>query len=155
MIQRDNVNGEVIDIMLNQLGAKEIRTFTSTMHIVSFDLGDGLEVDYVFNITHGNKYFLQRMKPYAMVHGKYASYSEIINYITEDISKFRQAKVINDTNLYLELSTAVEEVKSQTENIFLNHVVSEEDFNSILDGYHSLMEQIELIKKKSEKFRKQ
>ncbi len=150
-MQKNNVNGDVIDMMLSQLGAKEIRAFSSTMHIASFDLGDGLEVAYVFNITHGNKYFLQRMKPYAMVHGKYASYTEIIEFITADISRFKKAKEINDANIYLKLAAEMEQVKARTEHIFLNHDVSSEDFREILDGFNSLLERIELANKKSDK----
>ncbi len=153
-MQKNNVNGDVIDMMLSQLGAKEIRTFSSTMHIANFDLGDGLEVAYVFNITHGNKYFLQRMKPYAMVQGKYASYTEIIDIITDDISRFRKAKEINDADIYLKLTEEMEQVKARTEHIFLNHDVSVEDFRAILDGFNSLLERVELANKKSDLIRK-
>lgn len=151
MMQKNNVNGDVIDMMLSQLGAKEICKFSSTMHIASFDLGDGMEVDYVFNITHGDKYFLQRMKPYAMVHGKYASYTEIIEFITDDIAKFRKAKEINDADIYLKLAAEMEQVKLRTEHIFLNHDVTSADFRALLDGFHSLLERVELANKKSDK----
>lgn len=150
-MQKSNVNGDVIDIMLNQLGASKIENFSSTMHIVTFDLGDGLEVAYVFNITHGDKYFLQRMKPYAMVNGKYASYKEIIDCITEDISKFKKAKEVNDADIYLKLANEMEQVKTRTEHIFLNHDVSIEDFRAILEGFNSLLERVELANKKSDK----
>ncbi|MFA9376545.1 MAG: hypothetical protein ACERKZ_07305 [Lachnotalea sp.] len=150
-MQKNNVNGDVIDMMLSQLGAKEIHHFSSTMHIVNFDLGDGLEVSYVFNITRGDTYFLQRMKPYAMIHGKYASYKEIIDFITEDITKFRKAKEINDTDIYLKLAEEIEQVKTRTEHIFLNHDVSLEDFRLIQEGFNTLLKWIELANKKSDK----
>lgn len=149
-MQRKNVNGDVIDMMLSQLGAKEIRNFSSTMHIANFDLGDGLEVSYVFNITHGDKYFLQRMKPYAMVNGKYASYKEIIEFITDDISKFRKAKEVNDAKIYLKLTEEMEQVKLRIEHIFLNHDVSVEDFRVILDGFNLLLEKVEIANRKSD-----
>lgn len=150
-MQKNNVNGDVIDMMLSQLGAKDIDTFSSNMHIANFDLGDGLEVSYVFNITHGDKYFLQRMKPYAMVHGKYASYQEIIDFITNDIAKFRKAKEVNDASIYLELTAEIEQVKLRTEHIFLNHDVPVEDFRKILDGFNSILEKVELANKRADK----
>ena len=150
-MQKNNINGDVIDMMLSQLGAREIHNFSSTMHIANFDLGNGLEVSYVFNITHGDKYFLQRMKPYSMVNGKYASYKEIIDFITEDISKFRKAKEINDASIYLKLVEEMEQVKLRSEHIFLNHDVSVGDFKTILDGFNSLLEKVELANKKSDK----
>ncbi|RDU23653.1 hypothetical protein [Anaerosacchariphilus polymeriproducens] len=150
-MQKSNVNGDVIDIMLCQLGAKEIHNFLSTMHIVSFDLGDGLEIVYVFNITKGNKYFLQRMKPYSMVEGKYVSYMEIIEFITQDISKFRKAKKINNAGIFLKLAAEMEQVKERIEQIFLNYDVSAEDFREILDEFNALLERIEITNKKSDK----
>ncbi len=153
-MQIKNVNGDVIDMMLNQLGAKEIRNFSSTMHIASFDLGDGLEVAYVFNITHGDKYFLQRMKPYAMVHGKYASYSEIIEFITNDVKKFRKAKEVNDIGIFLDLAAEMDRIRERTEHIFLNHDVSIDDFKVIMKGFDDALEKVERANKKSELIRK-
>lgn len=150
-MQKNNVNGDVIDIMLSQLGAKEIRNFSSTMHIVNFDLGDDLEVSYVFNITQKDKYFLQRMKPYAMVNGKYASQAEIIEFITDDISKFRKAKEINDADIYLKLAAEMDQIKLRTEHIFLNHDVAVKDFREILDEFNTVLERVELANKKSDK----
>ena len=74
-MNQNTVTGDYININLRQLGATSIKEFNSIMHIAEFDLGDGLIVSYVFNITRHNKYFLQRMQPYAMVHGKFASES--------------------------------------------------------------------------------
>ena len=81
-MNQNTVTGDYININLRQLGATSIKEFNSIMHIAEFDLGDGLIVSYVFNITRHNKYFLQRMQPYAMVHGKFASDQEIIDFIT-------------------------------------------------------------------------
>ena len=80
-MNQNTVTGDYININLRQLGATSIKEFNSIMHIAEFDLGDGLIVSYVFNITRHNKYFLQRMQPYAMVHGKFASDQEIIDFI--------------------------------------------------------------------------
>ena len=87
-MNQNTVTGDYININLRQLGATSIKEFNSIMHIAEFDLGDGLIVSYVFNITRHNKYFLQRMQPYAMVHGKFASDQEIIDFITADLKLF-------------------------------------------------------------------
>ena len=87
-MNQNTVTGDYININLRQLGATSIKEFNSIMHIAEFDLGDGLIVSYVFNITRHNKYFLQRMQPYAMVHGKFASDQEIIDFITADLKRF-------------------------------------------------------------------
>ena len=61
-MNQNTVTGDYININLRQLGATSIKEFNSIMHIAEFDLGDGLIVSYVFNITRHNKYFLQRMQ---------------------------------------------------------------------------------------------
>ena len=61
-MNQNTVTGDYININLRQLGATSIKEFNSIMHIAEFDLGDGLIVSYVFNITRHNKYFLQRMR---------------------------------------------------------------------------------------------
>lgn len=142
-MKKDGVNGEVIDMMLRQLGAEKIMKVSSNMHIATFDLGDGFEVSYVFNITHGNKYFLQRMKPYSMVHGKFASYREIIDYITNDICKFRKAKEVNGIYHFMTVEKEVEDVKERLEHIYLYHDVSHAQFNELRDDVDALLKKLE------------
>ena len=61
-MNENTVTGDFININLRQLGATSIKEYNSIMHIAEFDLGDGLIVSYVFNITRHNKYFLQRVQ---------------------------------------------------------------------------------------------
>ena len=90
-MNRNTVSGDIIDWQLRQMGASNITFVNSNMYIVDFKLEGGLLVSYVFNITRGDKYFLQRMRPYAMVQGKYANTAQIAEFIEKDLSKFRNA----------------------------------------------------------------
>ena len=56
-MNQNTVSGDIIAFNLKQLGATDIKVFDSRMHIANFDLGNGLIVSYVFNITRHNKYF--------------------------------------------------------------------------------------------------
>ena len=76
-MNKNTVSGDIVDWQLRQMGASNITFVNSNMYIVDFKLEKGLLVSYVFNITRGDKYFLQRMRPYAMVQGKYANTAEI------------------------------------------------------------------------------
>mgnify|MGYP000967194873 FL=1 len=88
-MNQNTVSGDIIAFNLKQLGATDIKVFDSRMHIANFDLGNGLVVSYVFNITRKDKFFLQRMRPYAMVKGKYADQREIIEFIKDDITRLK------------------------------------------------------------------
>ena len=81
----NTISGEIISTSLRQMGADSVKEIHGIMYIVNFVLNCGNEVSYVFNITKGNKYFLQRMRPYAIPYGKFADGDEIIEFIKNDI----------------------------------------------------------------------
>ena len=130
-MNRNTVTGDYININLRQLGATSIKEFNSIMHIAEFDLGDGLIVSYVFNITRHNKYFLQRVEPYAMIHGKFASDQEIIDFITEDLKRFQNAKNSHNFDTFLIISHLGHHVTENIEKLFLNYNVDSENHENI------------------------
>ena len=130
-MNRNTVTGDYININLRQLGATSIKEFNSIMHIAEFDLGDGLIVSYVFNITRHNKYFLQRVEPYAMIHGKFASDQEIIDFITEDLKRFQNAKNSHNFDTFLIISHLGHHVTENIEKLFLNYNVDSENLENI------------------------
>ena len=119
----NSITGDVINLRLRQLGASSIREINSIMHIVRFQLESGFEVAYVFNITKGNKYFLQRMRPYALAHGKMADAESIVAFIEEDIAKFRQAERSSNFDTFIETANLMNTLTAKLEDLFLNHNV--------------------------------
>ena len=97
------------------------RVSDSRMHIANFDLGNGLIVSYVFNITRKDKFFLQRMRPYAMVKGKYADQREIIEFIKDDITRFKMSSQLNNIDKYIELAEKTGKCLRKNGNIFFHH----------------------------------
>lgn len=130
-MNQNSVVGDMIGATLRQLGACKIEELNSNLHIVDFKLENGLEVSYVFNITKGNKFFLQRMKPYAIPHGKFADDREIIEFIKNDIAKFKNASNSRNFEKFLKISEKGNEFVYWMECVFLNHNVDEEVLDSI------------------------
>lgn len=126
-----SVSGDYINMLLRQMGATEIKHFDSKMNIVNFDLGDGLQISYVYNITRKGKYFLQRMRPYSLVEGFYATEEEIINFIQKDIKRFKNAQKSSNFNRFLLISHLGHHVSSHIEELFLNYNVPEEKLKKI------------------------
>ena len=87
-MNQNTVSGDIIAFKLIQLCESDIKVLDCRMLIANFDLVNGLVFSYVFNITRKDKFFLQRMRPYAMVKGKYADQREIIEFIKDDITRF-------------------------------------------------------------------
>ena len=122
----NSITGDVINVRLRQLGASSIREINSIMHIVRFELESGFEVAYVFNITKDNKYFLQRMRPYALAHGKMADAESIVAFIEEDIEKFRRAQNSSNFDTFIKTANLMNTLTAKLEDMFLNHNVDGE-----------------------------
>ena len=72
-------SGELINVALRQLGATRIvETRNGIMYKVEFKLSDDLTVTYVFDVTKHDKYYIQRIAPYPISHGDFASADEVI-----------------------------------------------------------------------------
>ena len=57
------------------------------MYKVEFKLSDDLTVTYVFDVTKHDKYYIQRIAPYPISHGDFASADEVIEFVRRDITK--------------------------------------------------------------------
>lgn len=127
----NSITGDIIGVSLRQLGAIKVTEFGSHMHIVDFELDNGLKVSYVFNITKNDKYFLQRVRPYAMPHGKFASDKEIIEFITTDITRFRNASHSSNFGKFIKTTETGNELVYTMESLFLNHNVDKRALEEI------------------------
>ncbi len=122
-MNRNSVSGDIVDLKLNQMGATQITKLRSYMYIVDFELENGLMISYVFNITKHDKYFLQRMRPYAMVQGKYADTQEITKFIREDLKRFRNAEGSSNFSEFVDISRKSVQLAHDLEALFLNYNV--------------------------------
>ncbi len=128
-MNQNTISGDVIGVTLRQLGATSIREIHSMMHIASFTLEDGVEVVYVFNITKGNQYYLQRMRPYPLPWGVFADTAQITRFIKEDIAKFRNAAHSSNFNRFITMAENVNMLVGQLEELFLNSNVDSNEFH--------------------------
>ena len=119
-MNKNTVSGDIIAFNLKQLGATDIKVFDSRMHIANFDLGNGFVVSFVFNITRKDKFFLQRMRPYAMVKGKYADQKEIIAFIKDDIARFKKLIELDSIDKYVEIAEKIGNAYVRIEHNFLH-----------------------------------
>ena len=144
-MNKNTVSGDIIDWQLRQMGASNITFVNSNMYIVDFKLEGGLLVSYVFNITRGDKYVLQRMRPYAMVQGKYANTAEIAEFI----EKVRNAERSSNFVKFIEISKKGAEFAEALENLFLNYNVGREEMESMEEKLDRLLEHIGQAKEKA------
>lgn len=85
-------SGDIINVALRQIGATSIKEVRNgIMYIAKFQLDDEVCVTYVFNVTKRDKYYLQRVEPYPISYGDFEGEGEVVEFITRDIRKFRNA----------------------------------------------------------------
>ena len=132
------MNEKLIQEKLEEMNATKIQKLDSQMYLVNFDLKEDMRISYVFNITREGKYFLQRMRPYSMVHGKFSNEYEVLSFIKHDVEKFQNAA--NSTNFmkFLEISNKGLQLTEEIENAFMNYNVD----GAILDEMNEKMEEV-------------
>ncbi|MEF9839622.1 MAG: hypothetical protein RR275_02760 [Lachnospiraceae bacterium] len=148
-MNQDSITGDIMGVTLRQLGATSIKVINSQMNIVDFELDGGLKVSYVFNITKNDKYFLQRMRPYAMTHGKFANDKDIVEFIKTDITKFRNASHSSNFQTFLNISETGNQMVQEMEHLFLNHNVGKETLEDVEQRMEQLIETIHTQYEKS------
>lgn len=148
-MNKNTVSGDIVDWQLRQMGASNITFVNSNMYRVDFKLEKGLLVSYVFNITRGDKYFLQRMRPYAMVQGKYANTAEIAEFIEKDLSRFRNAEHSSNFDKFIEISKKGAEFAEALENLFLNYNVDKDEMERMDEKLDKLLEHLEQAREKA------
>ena len=129
------MNEELIQEKLEEMNATKIQKLDSQMYLVNFDLKEDMRISYVFNITREGKYFLQRMRPYSMVHGKFSNEYEVLSFIKHDVEKFQNAA--NSTNFIKFLE--------EIENAFLNYNVDGEILDELNEKMEEVFDQIYLL----------
>ena len=127
---------------MKHLASRAVLTFISVSLLVNLayqisqiriksqqeNLPENLQLLLIYQHQHYNlkiavQYFLQRMQPYAMVHGKFASDQEIIDFITEDLKRFENAKNSHNFNTFLLISHLGHHITENIEQLFLNYNV--------------------------------
>lgn len=148
-MNENTISGDVIGVTLRQLGASSVREIHSMMHIATFDLGDGTEVSYVFNITKGNKYYLQRMRPYALPWGLFADSAQIVRFITEDLKRFRNAAGSSNFKKFVGIADKASTLTGQLEELFLSHNVDAQALAQLEADLELFMEKAAQMRDKS------
>lgn len=148
-MNENTISGDLIGVALRQLGADSVREIRSMMHIANFVLDDGVEVTYVFNITKGNRYYLQRMHPYAMPWGLFADENQIIRFIREDIEKFRNAHRSRNFQKFVEAEGKVSGLVDKLEALFLSCNVDAGALDALGDKLDALQQELDILREHS------
>ena len=150
------LSGELINVALRQLGATHIsETRNGIMYKVEFKLSDELTVTYVFDVTKHDKYYIQRIAPYPISHGDFASAEEVIEFVRRDITKFRNAMQSHNFPKFLDTANSMVMFTHAIELLFLERNIPESDMDTLRQSIENSLDKVREIYARTPKIEKE
>ena len=136
-------SGELINVALRQLGATHIsETRNGIMYKVEFKLSDELTVTYVFDVTKHDKYYIQRIAPYPISHGDFAS------------AEFRNAMQSHNFPKFLDTANSMVMFTHAIELLFLERNIPESDMDTLRQSIENSLDKVREIYARTPKIEK-
>lgn len=145
----NDTTGDMLMARFKQMDATELININSRLYYIGFKITSKVEITYVYNINKRDQYFLQRVSPYPLPKGLFTTQEEIVDFIEDDLNKFKNAALSSNFDDFIEFNTHLSEIEGDMERLFLNFNVSKiylEAFNELL---RELAHQVQLAESKS------
>lgn len=145
----NDTTGDMLMARFKQMDATELININSRLYYIGFKITSKVEITYVYNINKRDQYFLQRVSPYPLPKGLFTTQEEIVDFIEDDLNKFKNAALSSNFDDFIEFNTHLSEIEGDMERLFLNFNVSKiylEAFNELL---RELAHQVQLAEGKS------
>lgn len=146
-----SIEGSMIEVLLRQEGAAKITKIHGFQYHIIFEVTSDFNVSYVYNVNPNNEFFLQRVDPYPIRHGLFENEHQLVDFIKEDIAKFRNAANSSNFHKFIDISRKVEELKEKTEAIFLNYNIDKKELQDLDENLTKIREGLFDIAAHSEK----
>ena len=128
---------DMINIMLQQLGASKIKTTMSQTNSVLFVIKNDVRIRYEYGVSE-NGIYLQRVEPYPMLLGEWKDEHAVINMISADVNRFRHACSSSNYETFLENIQNANDLRKFIENLFLLRNVDAADMRKIADAIEQI-----------------
>ena len=113
-----------------------------------------LTVTYVFDVTKHDKYYIQRIAPYPISHGDFASAEEVIEFVRRDITKFRNAMQSHNFPKFLDTANSMVMFTHAIELLFLERNIPESDMDTLRQSIENSLDKVREIYARTPKIEK-
>ncbi|OPJ56323.1 hypothetical protein [Alkalithermobacter paradoxus] len=137
------------EMVLNQMGGK-VEVIRGIMVYVKFDINN-TSIEYVYHINNADNYFLQRISPYPMIMGTFATKDEIIKVIRYDMDQFRNAAKSTMFESFIEIHKGFHTSLRHFEDLYLYYNVPHDVFDNLVEEISRIEELIKDCKSKSKR----
>lgn len=141
----DRVTSDMINMMVKQLGATNVKNMPAHINIYEFAINDELTIKYMLDLRRDHAMYLRRVNPYPMLLGKFYGETDVVEFISRDISKFKNASKTDKFSKFLELADNLTQFNREIEQLFLNRKVPTaafEEFSEEMERVRTTIEQI-------------
>lgn len=135
-----SIEGSMIEVLLRQEGAAKITKIHGFQYHIIFEVTPDFNVSYVYNVNPNNEFFLQRVGPYPIRHGLFENEHQLVDFIKEDIAKFRNAANSSNFQQFIAINRKMEELKEKAETLFLNYNIDKDELHDLDDSITKIRE---------------
>jgi len=134
---------------LKKFGAKVI-SIQGIMIYVKYKIKD-TKLEYIYHINPDNTYFLERIKPYVMAVGDFATEEDIVDIIKIDIEQFENAMNSKNFKDFIEIDEKISKLVRYFEDLYLYYNIPKEDLNLLKNEVDKILNSIIDIKNNSKR----
>ncbi len=150
---KKNINNDIVAshhrLKLQQSGG-DVKQINSKVCYVKFKVGD-IVVEYVYNINHHDKFFIERIKPYPEPLNTFTSEKAVVDQILDDVERFKVAKQSKNIKEFININKSLNNLITMFEDLYLYYNVPKEDAHEITLEIETIMKKVYEIRDKSER----
>ncbi len=136
-------------LKLRNKGGKVLQ-INSKVCYVEFKIGH-IDVEYVYNINHHNRFFIERIKPYPEPLDTFSDENAVVDQILDDVEKFQNAEHSKNIDDFIKINKTLNKTIAKFEELYLYYNVPKENALDILDKINEIDEAINKTRENSER----
>ena len=146
----DYTVNDIINMMLKQLGAMSLKTVHANITVAKFEIED-YKMSYMYEAREDGSIYLSRVSPYPLLLGRFFGEQDVIDYIKNDLEKFKRAQSSHKFEDYLKFVNELAKSSRQIEQLFLNNHVDADNMKDLLDDLRKVRQDLAEAEKNSTK----
>ncbi len=112
---------------------------------------DNLNIEYIYHINPDYTYLLERIKPYLLIAGVYATEEDVVEAIKVDIDQFKNAMKSKNFDDFVAIDRDLTDIVRYFEDLYLYYNINREDLTLMKEEINRVVDLIQQIKNRSDR----
>ncbi len=127
-----------------------VNQINSKVCYVNFKVGD-IDVEYVYNVNHHDKFFIERIKPYPEPLDTFTNEKAVVDQILDDVERFKVANNSKNIKEFININKSLNNLIRMFEDLYLYYNVPKEGADEISNEIEEIMKKVHELSEKSER----